>query len=58
MKNKNRFTVYSDDPRFVKGEILQLSFSKVKVVKVSEIHKDITTKKILLEKVEDLSAVK
>lgn len=48
-----RFTVYSDDPRFVKGEVLKTSFGLVKVIKVSSVHEQITTKKIVLEKLEE-----
>ena len=53
MHSYKRFTVYSDDPRFVKGEVLKMSFGLVKVIKVSSVHEQITTKKIILEKLEE-----
>lgn len=50
---KRHITVYSDDPRFIKGEVLKTSFGLVKVIKVSSVHEQITTKKIVLEKLEE-----
>lgn len=47
---RRHVTVYSDDPRFIKGAVLDMSFGKVKVKKVSSVREQITTKKIILEK--------
>lgn len=55
---RRHFTVYSDDPRFVEGAVLDMSFGKVKVKKAEEMHKDITSKKILLEVLETKAVVK
>lgn len=55
---RRHLTVYSDDPRFIKGAVLDMSFGKVKVKKVEEMHKDITSKKVLLEILETKAVVK
>lgn len=55
---RRHMTVYSDDPRFVKRAVLEMSFGKVKVKKVEEVHKDITSRKVLLEVLEAKEVVK
>ena len=50
---RKHITVYSDDSRFEKGKVLKMSFGLVKVIKVSSVHEQITTKKIIVEKLEE-----